>query len=684
MSDHSSIDEIPTDTGDDLDLIVSFANIEKIPIEIRDQYVSVDADPMNMYHRSLFANETIVNETIVNKNTDEAELNGEDYEEYEYEYEYEYFDSDEEIDEIKEIDWEAEERAFWEEFDKKVAEEEKIKEEEEEYQKNKAVIEATTTPSDTRNRQGDATKADYRSSNSLIRSNYHEDDPEISSNIQEVMGGRSGIITSESREPRTIINDLYPSLDIDGWRPRPYWRSSNGVGDANFYKLLETLEEHAVSKVEHKKYDHYRPRKIIKYKVPILRWDDVIHGRNDKYYKPDKKDRERQNRQRQYEEDAGKGIYRAHTRVVSSEYIGYNGQRSMRNETIIERVTRVGAFHEAVIPKGICPIDFRVDYSSSTHQKPGAKINRTTAFDVETQTMIDIGSAVDRTGHWKPHTNSDKEHLIVDLGQNTRVTHISTMGSPPPVTTFPGGNYSYNYNTKFADDYDGPDPQRKNMIYVLYRSSGRYSGGTYLQDYRPNQDGKWVESYELFARPDHGKWMRIGVYTGNSDPFSEVIHDVRRDLNDIKFRYLKFVPKSYHNHVAMKVDIFGLATEAETTSTIDRTHLIYTVDLPVRIGTKNGTELVRKHRVGYRDYYGSKKAEYLERRTRHHFLKSELKAYRDNKEAYLDMHSPPLRDLHAIKYNLNREEQEIREAIYRSLKNRKRRRAYRQRVRHRD
>jgi hypothetical protein len=416
--------------------------------------------------------------------------------------------------------------------------------------------------------------------------------------------------------------------------------------------------------------------------VPIIRWEDVKHDTRGRHYKPndlDKKDKERRSRQREYEDDAGRGIYRVHTRTETENYVAYGGSRCTRTITLIERVSRVGQFVEADIPKGICPIDFRVEYSSATHQKPKAKINRTTAFDTDSQQMIDIGQAVDRTGCWKPQTDNDREHLIIDLGQNTRVTHISTMGAPPPVTTFPGSYYTS--NSRLSDNYDGPEPQKRNLIYVLYRSSSRYSGGEYLQNYQPHQQGEWVESYELFARPDHGKWIRIGSYTGNSDPFTEVIHDVRRDLNDIKFRYLKFVPKSYHNHVAMKVDIFGLASEAETTSTIDRSHLIYTVDIPIQMGKKNGTELVRKHKVGWRDYYGSEKAEYLKRRELKHYMRSELESYRDDPEKYMRIYDKPYRDLQAIKNGQYQEERELNEAIRRSLKNKKRRRAYRRRRR---
>jgi hypothetical protein len=683
MSDQIVIDDTP-----EPDLIVPIENIDKIPIGIRDQYVSIDTDPMNLYLKTLFANET-----IANKNTDETSpdtvnemdcVDGVDcvgcedceYEDDVYEYEYESFDDD---DYLNYDNWEAEEKKYWEEIERKFKEAEKQKEGEEEYQRNRPLIEASSAPVDTRNRQGESTKADYRSSNSFSRLSFYENDPEIKSNIQEVMGGQSGIITSEAREPVTIINDLFPQLNLDNCRSRSRWRDQNGVGDANFFKLIEMLEEHSVSKVEHKKYECHRPRRIVKYKVPILRWDDVKYERRWVYDKLNKLDRERRNRQYEYEADAGKGIYRAHTRRATEEYTAWNGSRNSRVYIIIERVSRIGEFQEAVIPKGICPIDFKVAYSSSTHQKPLAKINRSTAFDTETQQMIDIGSAVDRTGCWKPHTNDDKEHLIIDMGQNTRVTHISTTGAPPPVIPFPGGHYAR--DTKFSDDYEGPNPNQKSLIYVLYKDRGGYSGGSYLQDYQLNRDGEWVESYELFARPDHGKWMRIGVYTGNSDPFAEVIHDVRRDLNDIKFRYLKFIPRSYHNHVAMKVDVFGLASDAEITQTIDRTHIIYTVDLPIRFGTKNGTELVRKHSVhgGYRRW-DAEKEEYLERRARKQFLKTELSEYRNNKELYLNLYSPPNRDLHAIKFDLDREERDIAEAIRKSLKNHKRRRAYRKRV----
>ena len=660
MSDPNSID---------LDLIVSLDSIEQIPINIRDQYVTVDTDDSNLYHKSLFEADSTQNTNYEDGCTNDVNNCTNDVDDCvnDYDYDYDWIEDDDDY-----CGWEREEREYWERVERERKAEVERRKEEDEYQRNKHIIHSIDTPVDTRNRLGGETKKDYRTSNSLIRyDNWAGDECEISSNIKEVMGNQNGIILDDSRCPVTILNDLFPNTNLNGFGKSRYGRCSGGLGNKTGHKVMVALEEHATTKSERKALDSRQARKIIKYRVPIIRWDAVKVDRSasDKL----------KNTDYEYEKDAGIGIYVATTVSKTENYIDYRGNSGTRTNTYITGVRRVGGFVEATIPKGICPIDFKIDYSSSMTGKTYGKINRSTAYDPESEQMIRIGRAIDRGGYWRPHTDTNKEFLIVDLGSNTRITHISTSGAPPPVAPFPRNWWGAD---KFVDGYDGPNPRGGSLIYVLQESSGRWSAPTYLQNYRPYQDGMWVESYEIYARRDHGKWIRIGQYTGNSDPFTEVIHDMRRDLNDIKFRYLKFVPLSYHNHVAMKVDVFSEASAIESSSIIDRSHIEYTLEVPMPLGKNGGTTLIRKTSIydGYRRWNADRDGA-LERRIRNRYLKSEVEDYHADREAYLSLYSTPKRDLHAIKYGLDRDERGIKEVKRRSLKNRDRRRAYRRRNR---
>ena len=673
-----SNDLVFDDTSNDLDLIVPLENITDIPENIRDQYVMIDTDSENMYHTSLFSNKSVNNVIDSTSNTNFVDIDenlAKTVNEFSNPNTFDYVESD--LDDEYRDEYRDECHDDYHNDYQQI-----MDEEEENYRMNKPTFDLIDSTVDTRNRTGEFTKSDYRSSNSFIRfrSNTRALDPEISSNIEEVMGGLNKIRTDKMKRPITIIDEMPFALDTAAKfnHGRGYGLRNSDIGDSIFFKLVEALEEHSVSKVERKDlYDH-RPRKIIKYKVPILRWEPINFVDESRQRSSGPTNQNKVKKQREYEDDLGKGIYRVHTSQSTIQITNYKGSPETITETIINGVTKVAEFKDADIPKGICPIDFRASYSSTKYQNARCKIFRSSVYDTESKQMISTGNAVNRGGTWQPSTDSDKEYLIVDLGKNMSVTHISTMGDTPPITPFPEAYYDR--HTRFSEDYDGPDPKRKELIYVLTHSDphSRYRR-SYLQFYNPYQSGKWVESYELLVRPDHGKWICVGLYRGNTDPYCEIIHDIRRDLNDMKIRYLKFVPKTYHIGIAMRVDVFSSASEIETMDTIDRNHIIYTLEMPVGIGMKNGTELTRKFRVNYYDRWDGPGDENLNRLERNAFIKSELDTYNANKNAYLDLYATPNRDLHVYKYDSDREEREIKEAVARSTKNRQRRQAYHRR-----
>jgi len=63
----------------------------------------------------------------------------------------------------------------------------------------------------------------------------------------------------------------------------------------------------------------------------------------------------------------------------------------------------------------------------------------------------------------------------------------------------------------------------------------------------------WVCSYKLLVR-FHGKskWITIGTFQANSDTLTEVVHKL-----DVKVRYLKIIPKTFHQEKQMIVGIYG-------------------------------------------------------------------------------------------------------------------------------
>jgi len=125
-------------------------------------------------------------------------------------------------------------------------------------------------------------------------------------------------------------------------------------------------------------------------------------------------------------------------------------------------------------------------------------------------------------GAWKPKLNDKKQYLEVDLGAITKVTQVSTQGYSTPT---------------------GAKVHKKEKC--------------------------WVESYTLAFSTDGSQWQQytengaVKVFRGNRDNNSVVINSIS---NPVEARFVRFIPKSWKNSIAMRVEVYGEVIEPELTS----------------------------------------------------------------------------------------------------------------------
>lgn len=404
------------------------------------------------------------------------------------------------------------------------------------------------------------------------------------------------------RRPNTIADETCPELlDIDGIRKGSYL-SESSVRNSRVDDIVSVLEEHCDSKQEHSCLENYEAVRKIAYRVPINSW--VIEkirlsgweqqqyglcpaGASVSFEYGEGRDQVTL----KYDPDKD-WVYRAVTRLRASS-VGDEEQKSNifhRPRTTVHKLVKVARYIEATIPDGACPVEYTCATRCATGRSvnPGARsssngaIVRRTVYDPVLKRMIDSGSYIGRQEAWRPATNFGNEYLLVDMGKNTGVTHVSIMGAPPPSKLFP----SY-------DDY--PNHGRvdggrvRGLVRVLADSlPAAAADHHWCSAEAAYGDGSWVTIFELHGRINRGKWIKIGRYKGNYDPYTEVIRDIRADLGKVQFRYLKFTPVAHHGAIAMMIDVFGLATEVRKTNSAAKSHVTYTVELPIPLSSKKG------------------------------------------------------------------------------------------------
>lgn len=143
-------------------------------------------------------------------------------------------------------------------------------------------------------------------------------------------------------------------------------------------------------------------------------------------------------------------------------------------------------------------------------------------YHVPSQARLNNTKQGKNAGAWKPKLNDKKQYLEVDLGAITKVTQVSTQGCPT-------------------------------------------SSGIKVH----KKDRCWVESYRLAFSTDGSQWQpytengTVKVFKGNKDNDTIVINSI---LNPVEARFVRFIPQSWKNSIAMRVEVYGEVVEPDLTS----------------------------------------------------------------------------------------------------------------------
>ena len=122
------------------------------------------------------------------------------------------------------------------------------------------------------------------------------------------------------------------------------------------------------------------------------------------------------------------------------------------------------------------------------------------------------------------------ESAEIDLGENTEVTHVGTMGMRHEMRPFP--------DCSEREEYGLPESPIIKVVSDI--------------------DKKWTTSYVIFVRVDSGKkWFGGWSFNGNTDRLTEVVHRLEQPLF---VRYIRVLPKTYCNYPGMQISLFGAPT----------------------------------------------------------------------------------------------------------------------------
>lgn len=173
---------------------------------------------------------------------------------------------------------------------------------------------------------------------------------------------------------------------------------------------------------------------------------------------------------------------------------------------------------------------------------PNDAIRASTVYDryhVPSQARLNNAKKGKYAGAWRPKINDKKQYLEVDLGAVSRVTQVSTQGYP----TVSGAKVN-------------------------------------------KKDKCWVESYTLDFSTDGSQWQQytengvVKVFKGNRDNNSVIINSI---ANPVEAKFVRFMPQSWKNSIALRVEVYGEVTEPDLTVLTPRTSSLATesVDEPV-------------------------------------------------------------------------------------------------------
>ena len=190
--------------------------------------------------------------------------------------------------------------------------------------------------------------------------------------------------------------------------------------------------------------------------------------------------------------------------------------------------------------------------------------------------------------------------LELDLGVNCLIDHVSTQGGHPPTRVYPRiihkkrsctgepeiymvegrpgwslaqhGRYEGPFWEILDFKRDGWNKDTSDDAHWTARDRYRDGLGTSLWHHynqRPLCSAamrlQWVRRYEIMWRADGGRaWHSLGVFTGNNDAMTEVVHRCGDIKGGLHARYLRFVPLECEGGGALRVGVYGTAATASS------------------------------------------------------------------------------------------------------------------------
>lgn len=153
---------------------------------------------------------------------------------------------------------------------------------------------------------------------------------------------------------------------------------------------------------------------------------------------------------------------------------------------------------------------------------------------------------------------SQGKPLDIDLGMPCVISHFSTQGRHIPTRRYPHVERDWRTGQWCVEDAEyrqTPGEHQSNALYqgpwwTVRTTPEDQARGAY-------HDPMWVDRYELFWRADKGGWHSLGVFAGNSDETTEVVHSFQQVQGGLCARYLRVVPLESTNGGAMRVGVYG-------------------------------------------------------------------------------------------------------------------------------
>ncbi|GAB5354186.1 hypothetical protein AAMO2058_000098100 [Amorphochlora amoebiformis] len=243
------------------------------------------------------------------------------------------------------------------------------------------------------------------------------------------------------------------------------------------------------------------------------------------------------------------------------------------------------------LPKGVFPL--RVQKATGSRPKPGLHVSKCIVLR-----EARYGKDCD---HWSPVDNKrGDDALILDLGRNMDITHVSTMGHSLSLTRRCLGSCPQGHIRTRGSRLPWKNC-RSNCVTFLNALSGPIVNHCVL-------------SYALYIRKEGAReWLPIGTFNGNTDVKTEVLHKIGSENDKLSARYLKFEPKTFQGSKSMRVGVYGREDMAsKEKKVIAQKTVSYTVEKP--------------HSARYNmEKHGNAKFRYVEKRKANRIKRKEMR-----------------------------------------------------------